>query len=149
VSRSSTSQVLRSTIQNLQNLTVLILELVNPEGGYAILDITAGVRAATALNATTHPSPLPQPSPRAPPPPEANKVLTNLVAFARSLDNCPICTSMFFIVISCCFFISSTSLSSMWSCPWVFFKLWDNISSILCLGFCFWFPWGAVCLWWL
>jgi virulence-associated protein VagC len=75
------------TIQILQSGTVLILEPVNPEGSDDILDTATGVCAATALNATLIPLPLPQPEDIPPPPPshhafpppEANKVLMNLV----------------------------------------------------------------------
>jgi len=42
-SRSSTSQVPRSTIQILQSQTILILEPVNPAGGDSILDATTHV----------------------------------------------------------------------------------------------------------
>jgi len=38
-------------IQILQSQTVPIIELVNPEGSYDILDTTTGVCATTALNA--------------------------------------------------------------------------------------------------
>jgi hypothetical protein len=90
-SRSSTSQAPRSMIQILQSRTVLILKPVNPEGSDAILGTAIGVRAATTLNATVLPPPLPQPdevphpppSPQALPPSETNEVLANLVNLLR------------------------------------------------------------------
>jgi hypothetical protein len=81
-------------IQILQSRTVLILKPVNPEGSDVILGTAIGVRAATTLNATVLPPPLPQlddvpppppppPSPQALPPSETNEVLANLVNLLR------------------------------------------------------------------
>ncbi|KEH16013.1 hypothetical protein MtrunA17_Chr2g0305651 [Medicago truncatula] len=86
-SHSSTSQAPRSTIQILQNRTVLILKPVNHEGDDVILGTATNSRATTVLNAKTLP-PSPPLSEGVPPPPlEANKVLTNRVDLLRQQND--------------------------------------------------------------